>query len=216
MSLWDPEAAGNAAVFLRLDDMKMLEIRNAPFDGGKAVWVPNSETGYIKGLVQGDGDKPNTTKVRIFLSLPVDNVHRRKWANMDRFNIKIQVLRADGKEKTYANDKVEKQNPPKYELLEDLANMTYLSEASVVYNLSERYVRFLIYTYSGLFCVTVNPYKWLPVYDNHVVGCYKGKRKSEMPPHIFSISDNAYNDMLRERHNQSMLITGKLQFEPSI
>ena len=30
-----------------------------------------------------------------------------------------------------------------------------------------------------------------------------------MPPHIFSISDNAYNDMLRERHNQSMLITGK-------
>ena len=91
--------------------------------------------------------------------------------------------------------------------------MTYLSEASVVYNLSERYVRFLIYTYSGLFCVTVNPYKWLPVYDNHVVGCYKGKRKSEMPPHIFSISDNAYNDMLRERHNQSMLITGKLQFE---
>ena len=37
----------------------------------------------------------------------------------------------------------------------------------------------------------------------------KGKRKSEMPPHIFSISDNAYNDMLRERHNQSMLITGE-------
>ena len=86
----------------------------------------------------------------------------------------LKVLRADGKEKTYANDKIEKQNPPKYELLEDLANMTYLSEASVVYNLSERYVRFLIYTYSGLFCVTVNPYKWLPVYDNHVVGCYKG------------------------------------------
>merc|ERR1711937_422411 len=132
-------------------------------------------------MVVGKGDKPNTTK----------------------------VLRSDGKEKAYPDDKVEKQNPPKYELLEDLANMTYLSEASVVHNLSERYVRFLIYTYSGLFCVTVNPYKWLPVYDNHVVGCYKGKRKSEMPPHIFSISDNAYNDMLRERHNQSMLITGE-------
>merc|ERR1711990_240813 len=132
-------------------------------------------------MITGDGEKAGTTK----------------------------VMRSDNKEKTYSNDKVEKQNPPKYELLEDLANMTYLSEASVVYNLSERYVRFLIYTYSGLFCVTVNPYKWLPVYDNHVVGCYKGKRKSEMPPHIFSISDNAYNDMLRERHNQSMLITGE-------
>ena len=30
-----------------------------------------------------------------------------------------------------------------------------------------------------------------------------------MPPHVFAISDNAYNDMLRERHNQSMLITGE-------
>lgn len=36
------------------------------------------------------------------------------------------------------DEQIEKQNPPKYELLEDLANMTYLSEASVVYNLSER------------------------------------------------------------------------------
>ena len=89
--------------------------------------------------------------------------------------------------------------------------MTYLSEASVVNNLSERYVRFLIYTYSGLFCVTVNPYKWLPVYDNHVVICYQNKRKTEMPPHVYSVSDNAYNDMLRNRENQSMLITGKFQ-----
>ena len=81
----------------------------------------------------------------------------------------------DDKVKDYKKEQVEPQNPPKYELLEDLANMTHLSEATVVHNLSERYCRFLIYTYSGLFCVTVNPYKWLPVYDNHVVGCYKGK-----------------------------------------
>ena len=51
--------------------------------------------------------------------------------------------------------------------------------------------------YSGLFCVTVNPYKWLPVYDTHVVGCYQNKRKTEMPPHVYAVSDNAYNDMLR-------------------
>ena len=63
MSLWDPEAAGNAACFLRLDDMKMLEIRNAPFEGGKQVWIPNSETGYMKANIISDGDKPGTTKV---------------------------------------------------------------------------------------------------------------------------------------------------------
>ena len=63
MSLWDPEAAGNAACFLRLTDMQMLEIRNKPFEGTKAIWVPNTETGYIKGEIVGEGDKPNTTKV---------------------------------------------------------------------------------------------------------------------------------------------------------
>ena len=83
-------------------------------------------------------------------------------------------------------------------------------QASVVHNLRSRYEIFLIYTYSGLFCVTVNPYKWLPVYDNHVVMCYQNKRKTEMPPHVYSVSDNAYNDMLRNRENQSMLITGEL------
>ena len=54
-----------------------------------------------------------------------------------------------------------------------------------------------------------NPFQWLPVYDNHVVECYYNKRRSEMPPHIYSISDNAYQDMLRNTENQSMLITGE-------
>ncbi|XP_023286787.1 myosin-1B-like, partial [Seriola lalandi dorsalis] len=64
-------------------------------------------------------------------------------------------------------------------------------------------------TYSGLFCVTVNPYKWLPVYNQEVVVAYRGKKRQEAPPHIFSISDNAYQFMLTDRENQSILITGE-------
>ena len=30
-----------------------------------------------------------------------------------------------------------------------------------------------------------------------------------MPPHVYSVSDNAYADMLRNSENQSMLITGE-------
>lgn len=51
-------------------------------------------------------------------------------------------------------------------------------------------------TYSGLFCVTVNPYKWLPVYNPEVVQAYRGKKRMEVPPHIFALSDNAYQFML--------------------
>ena len=33
MALWDPEAAGNAAIYLRLPDVDLIDIRNAPFEG---------------------------------------------------------------------------------------------------------------------------------------------------------------------------------------
>jgi len=98
-------------------------------------------------------------------------------------------------------------NPPKFEKIEDMASLTYLNEASVLHNLRQRYYSSLIYTYSGLFCVAVNPYRMLPIYSPKVVQMYRGKRKTEMPPHIFSISDNAYRDMLQDRENQSILIT---------
>ncbi|NWI69314.1 MYH6 protein, partial [Todus mexicanus] len=91
---------------------------------------------------------------------------------------------------------VHPQNPPKFDKIEDMAMLTFLHEPAVLYNLKERYTAWMIYTYSGLFCVTVNPYKWLPVYNTEVVAAYRGKKRSEAPPHIFSISDNAYQYML--------------------
>eukprot|EP00063_Salmo_salar_P073074 XP_014047909.1 PREDICTED: myosin heavy chain, fast skeletal muscle-like [Salmo salar] len=100
-------------------------------------------------------------------------------------------------------------NPPKYDKIEDMAMMTYLNEASVLYNLKERYAAWMIYTYSGLFCATVNPYKWLPVYDAEVVNAYRGKKRVEAPPHIFSVSDNAFQFMMIDKENQSILITGE-------
>ena len=50
----------------------------------------------------------------------------------------------------------------------------------------------------------MNPYKWLPVYDQEVVAAYRGKKRMEAPPHIFSVSDNAYQFMLtgKSSHQQ--------------
>ena len=57
MSLWDAEAAGNAAIYLRLSDNELLEKRNAPYSGRAAVWVPNAATGYCMADVLKDGVK---------------------------------------------------------------------------------------------------------------------------------------------------------------
>uniref|UniRef100_A0A452SLC9 Myosin heavy chain 4 n=1 Tax=Ursus americanus TaxID=9643 RepID=A0A452SLC9_URSAM len=119
------------------------------------------------------------------------------------------TVKTDAGTVTVKEDQVFSMNPPKYDKIEDMAMMTHLHEPAVLYNLKERYAAWMIYTYSGLFCVTVNPYKWLPVYNPEVVAAYRGKKRQEAPPHIFSISDNAYQFMLTDRENQSILITGE-------
>lgn len=40
-------------------------------------------------------------------------------------------------------------NPPRFDLLEDMAMMTHLNEASVLHNLRQRYARWMIYVSHG-------------------------------------------------------------------
>ena len=42
-----------------------------------------------------------------------------------------------------------------------------------------------------------------------MVTFYRGKKKNEVPPHLYLVADNAYAAMMRDRENQSMLITGE-------
>ena len=90
-----------------------------------------------------------------------------------------------------------------------MSNLTYLNDASVFHNLEVRYKAKLIYTYSGLFCVVVNPYKRFPIYTQRTANIYLGKRKNEVPPHLWAITETAYRNMLSNHKNQSMLITGE-------
>merc|ERR1719242_2558498 len=106
-------------------------------------------------------------------------------------------------------DDLQKMNPPKYDKQEDMADLTCLNEASVLHNIKERYYSGLIYTYSGLFCVVVNPYKRLPIYTEKIIEIYKGKKRHEVPPHVFAITDIAYRSMLQDREDQSILCTGE-------
>lgn len=52
--------------------------------------------------------------------------------------------------KTFKSEAIAQMNPPKFEKCEDMANLTYLNEASVLWNLKSRYLCNLIYV-SDLF-----------------------------------------------------------------
>ncbi|XP_014916407.1 myosin-6-like [Poecilia latipinna] len=170
---------GAAASFLRKSDKERLEAQTRPFDMKRECFVPDPEVEYVKATIQS------------------------------RDGDKVTANTEFGKTVTVKECDVHPQNPPKFDKIEDMAMFTFLHEPAVLFNLKERYAAWMIYTYSGLFCVTVNPYKWLPVYNQEVVVAYRGKKRSEAPPHIFSISDNGYQYMLADRENQSILITGE-------
>ena len=112
-------------------------------------------------------------------------------------------------ERVVTKDDIEAMNPPKFDKCEDMTLLTHLNESSVLHNLRDRYYANLIYTYSGLFLVVINPWKRLPLYTDEIVNMYKGKKRSEMPPHIFAVCDEAYRNMLEQKENQSLLITGE-------
>ena len=165
--------------FLRPGRDKTIEEQTKRFDSKKWVWVAHKEQAFLAAQV-----KSQTGDV-LLLEMP------------------------DGREEKVDITQTQQMNPPKFEKVEDMAGLTYLNEASVLHNLKQRYYSGLIYTYSGLFCVAINPYRNLPIYTEQVIKMFKGKRRTEMPPHIFSIADNAYSDMLQDRENQSILITGE-------
>merc|ERR1712179_527711 len=119
------------------------------------------------------------------------------------------TVEAGGAKKDFKADAVKQVNPPKYEKAEDMSNLTFLNDPSVYYNLKTRYQAELIYTYSGLFCIAVNPYKRFPIYTDRACSIYTGKRRTEVPPHLFAISDGGYQNMMTLKENQSMLITGE-------
>merc|ERR1719326_1609900 len=90
-----------------------------------------------------------------------------------------------------------------------MVNLTFLNDASVFWNLKTRYQAKLIHTYSGLFVVVVNPYKRYPLYTHRVCKIYLGKRRNEVPPHLWAIAEGAYRDMLTNKKDNAMLITGE-------
>lgn len=165
-----------------------LEIKRAdqqkPYDPKKSVWIADPKSGgYREGVLENEADLEDPGAKCV-----VSVLH-------EKFTLK--------------GAEVGKVNPPKFEKCEDMVNLTFLNDASVFWNLKTRYQCKLIHTYSGLFVVVVNPYKRYPLYTFRCSKIYLGKRRNEVPPHLWAIAEGAYRGMLGNVKDQAMLITGE-------
>ena len=59
-----------------------------------------------------------------------------------------------------------------------MADLAFLGDACVLWISVVRYQNELIYTYSGLFCIAINPYKRHLIYTLRTMELYFGKRRN--------------------------------------
>ncbi|TVY90691.1 Myosin type-2 heavy chain, partial [Lachnellula willkommii] len=175
-----------APSFIKTDDIRCapeqvqgIEGEN-DFSGKRYVWLKDPQAAFVKGwIVEELGDNH------------------------------ILVQCDDGSQREANADSVDKVNPAKFDKADDMAELTHLNEASVVHNLHMRYLADLIYTYSGLFLVAINPYCPLPIYTNEYINMYRGQSREETKPHIYAMADEAFRNLVDEGENQSILVTGE-------
>eukprot|EP01018_Ginkgo_biloba_P021924 Gb_03453 [translate_table: standard] len=98
-------------------------------------------------------------------------------------------------------------NPDILEGVDDLIQLSYLNEPSVLHNLEHRYAQDMIYsmqTKAGPVLVAINPFKDVSLYGNDFIEAYRVKGRDR--PHVYVMADAAFGAMTRDGANQSIII----------
>ncbi|CAR24911.1 myosin 1 [Lachancea thermotolerans CBS 6340] len=153
----------------------------------QSVWIPDAEQVFVQAEFVGEKTVRNKQN------------KDEKWA----------VVRRDGREQEIPAGQVFAVNPGTFDRIDDMSELTHLNEPSVLHNLENRYADDNIYTYSGLFLVAINPYSNIRIYTQDYISLYHGSPKEDNKPHIFAVAEEAYQNLLSQRRDQSILVTGE-------
>uniref|UniRef100_W5N887 Osteoclast-stimulating factor 1 n=1 Tax=Lepisosteus oculatus TaxID=7918 RepID=W5N887_LEPOC len=93
--------------------------------------------------------------------------------------------------------------------VDDMVLLTKINEDAIVENLKKRYMDDYIFTYIGPVLISVNPFKQMPYFGDKEVEMYQGAAQYENPPHIYALADNMYRNMMIDRENQCVIISGE-------
>jgi myosin-5 len=95
--------------------------------------------------------------------------------------------------------------------VENLVQLNFLNEPSVLHNLRARYEQDDIYTYTGPILIAINPFTPMPqLYSSHMMECYAAAdRQGELSPHVYAIADTSYKQMRMNGKSQAILVSGE-------
>ncbi|KAL6543227.1 hypothetical protein OROHE_010747 [Orobanche hederae] len=120
---------------------------------------------------------------------------------------KALVLLSDGSVVTVPTQELLPANADILEGVDNLVQLSYLNEPSVLHNLQYRYLKDIIYSKAGSVLVAVNPFKDVQLYGSDYITAYRQKLIDS--PHVYAVADKAYNELMTDEINQSIIISGE-------
>lgn len=117
-------ADGDPTKFLTVDRTLINDpASQAEWTARKLIWVPDENHGFVSASIKSEKGE----------------------------EVVVEIVDTN-KTRTVQKDDIQKMNPPKFNKVEDMAELTCLNEASVLHNLKDRY-------YSGLIYVSIRKLK---------------------------------------------------------
>eukprot|EP00928_Gymnodinium_smaydae_P003305 TRINITY_DN11187_c0_g4_i1.p1 TRINITY_DN11187_c0_g4~~TRINITY_DN11187_c0_g4_i1.p1 ORF type:complete len:1458 (+),score=342.26 TRINITY_DN11187_c0_g4_i1:284-4657(+) len=142
---------------------------------GERYWVPDDDLVWTPALLKAK-DAKNATLIKeneAILTLPLE-----KFAELD----KVQDEQLDG--------------------IDDICELPSVSEGAMLHTVRVRYERQAIYTQVARVLIAVNPFRALPLYTAQHLDRYRAASDvTELPPHIFGLSQAALRGLRTAREN---------------
>ncbi|KAJ0117643.1 myosin myo2 [Diaporthe amygdali] len=164
------------------------------YDVGTRAWQPDAAEGWVASEVtkkQVDGDN-------VILTFKLDNGEEKE------VKLTVAALEKGGESLPPL------MNPSVLEASDDLTNLSHLNEPAVLQAIKLRYLQKEIYTYSGIVLIATNPFARVDsLYVPGMVQVYAGKQRATQAPHLFAIAEEAFIDMLRDKKNQTIVVSGE-------
>ena len=93
--------------------------------------------------------------------------------------------------------------------VDDMVMLEKSKDNDIEKNLRDRYNVQSCYTYIGEVLIAVNPFKDFGIYNDDNIEKYTGANLCDNPPHIFAVGDDMYRNLMVDKENQCVIISGE-------
>ncbi|KAH8887476.1 hypothetical protein GQ53DRAFT_827262 [Thozetella sp. PMI_491] len=165
------------------------------YDVGTRAWQPDATEGWVASEVV----KKSVNGAKVSLTFKLENGEE-----------KVVEVSVEGLQSGNEPSLPPLMNPTMLEASDDLTNLSHLNEPAVLQAIRLRYAQKEIYTYSGIVLIATNPFARVDsLYVPGMVQVYAGKQRATQAPHLFAIAEEAFMDMLRDKKNQTIVVSGE-------